>query len=168
MKKYILSLATLSLFLACGEQKTENTAGLNSSIVATTEPQEGFVDPETKAFIPDESKGETSIEFMEMSHKFGDVLYPSENLYTFKFKNTGNLPLIIESATASCGCTVPNTPDAPIQPGETGELDVIFRPNEGQTGQLVTKKVNVVSNTNPKETHLEISANVMKPMLGGK
>lgn len=71
---------------------------------------------------------------------------------------------MIEKATASCGCTVPNKPEEPILPGEIGELDVIFRPKSGQVGQPVTKKITVVANTNPKETYLEISAKVLEAM----
>ena len=100
---------------------------------------------------------------MEMVHDFGDVKYPSENLFTFKFKNTGTLPLIIESATASCGCTVPNKPEEAILPGQIGELDVIFSPKEGQQGSVVTKQVTVIANTNPASTVLEIKANVLGP-----
>jgi hypothetical protein len=165
MKKYILSFAAILIIFSCGENKNqskESTNG-NSSIVATTAPQEGFVDESSK--LPDVKKGETSIEFFEAVHNFGDVFYPSDNLYTFKFKNTGEVPLVIQSATASCGCTVPNKPEEPIMPGEIGELDVIFRPKEGQTGQLVTKKVTVVANTKPKETYLEVKANVKLPLL---
>ncbi|MBD3637177.1 MAG: DUF1573 domain-containing protein [Crocinitomicaceae bacterium] len=99
-----------------------------------------------------------------MKHDFGDVFYPSDNKYTFKFKNTGNVPLVIDDAKASCGCTIPNKPEEPIAPGGIGELDVIFRPKSGQVGQPVTKRITVTANTNPKETYLEITANVKEAM----
>ena len=38
----------------------------------------------------------------------------------FKFTNTGEGPLIISSAQGSCGCTVPEYPNAPVAPGEEG------------------------------------------------
>ena len=71
---------------------------------------------------------------------------------------------MIESATASCGCTIPNKPEEPILPGEVGELDVIFKPKQGQVGSPVTKKITVVANTEPKETYINIKAQVQKEM----
>lgn len=166
MKKYYIPLVAL-VFMACGgegEGGTVNTgetssivAGENNNSTSSTEYGEVISDPVSP-------QGTTSIEYVEVTHDFGNVSYPSENLYTFKFKNTGKEPLVIESAQASCGCTVPNKPDKPIMPGEMGEMDVIFRPKEGQQGQIVNKKVTVVANTAPKETYLEIKANVLAPM----
>ena len=49
-------------------------------------------------------------------------------------------------------------------PGEEGELDVIFRPKEGQVGSPVTKRITVTANTEPMETYLEISAQVVESM----
>ncbi|MCB9222899.1 MAG: DUF1573 domain-containing protein [Crocinitomicaceae bacterium] len=106
----------------------------------------------------------TSIEYFDLKHDFGNVFYPSDNKFTFKFKNTGNVPLVIDKAKASCGCTVPNKPEEPVMPGEIGEMDVIFRPKANQVGQQVTKKITVTANTNPKETYLEITANVLDAM----
>jgi len=163
MKKYFGSILLIAL-VACGsEEKT--TEDETSSIVATTTPSEGLSNFEEVTNNPNKPSGNTGIEFMEVQHDFGTVKYPSENLYTFKFKNTGDLPLIIESATASCGCTIPNKPEDPILPGQIGELDVIFSPKEGQQGELVTKQITVTANTNPQQSYLEIKANVLAPML---
>lgn len=168
MKKYIGFICMLAL-LACGGSDTPTANEGTSSIVA-----DGTVDESTNTGTPDANPAEvtnnpseagvTSIEYVETNHDFGNVMYPSENLYTFKFRNTGSSPLIIESATASCGCTVPNKPEDPIMPGEMGELDVIFRPKEGQQGTLVTKRVTVTANTDPAQSYLEIKGNVLAAM----
>lgn len=153
----------LIALIACeGEVKTGEDE--TSSVVATTTPSEGLSNFE-EVNNPNKPTGTTSIEYMEIQHDFGTVKYPSENLYTFKFKNTGNVPLIIESANASCGCTIPNKPEDPILPGQIGELDVIFSPKEGQQGELVTKNITVIANTDPAQTYLEIKANVLAPMI---
>jgi len=47
-------------------------------------------------------------------------------IYNYRFKNTGTKPLVIVEATASCGCTVPQKPEKPILPGETGFIKVVF------------------------------------------
>ncbi len=163
MKNYFSSILLLAL-VACGSDD-KVVSDETSSIVATTTPTEGLSNFEEVTNNPNKPAGTTTIEYMELEHDFGTVKYPSENLYTFKFKNTGKVPLIIESATASCGCTIPNKPEEPILPGQIGELDVIFSPKEGQQGELVTKKITVLANTDPEQTYLEIKANVLAPML---
>ena len=165
MKKFIGALFLFSLVACGGDSDSTVNDGVSSlvadeSLVGTT--------PEGLPEGPDPTltEGLTTIEYMESSFDFGNVRYPSDNQHTFKFKNTGNAPLLIESATASCGCTIPNKPEEAIMPGEIGELDVIFRPKEGQQGQVVVKKITVVANTaESKQTYLEITANVMAPIL---
>lgn len=166
MKKYI-GLFTVLALVSCGgeESSSAETNDGQSSVVATTDPEEGTLDYGAYTNENASSGEKTTIEYMETEFDFGSVQYPSENLHTFKFKNTGNKPLVIESATASCGCTVPNKPEEPILPGEIGELDVIFRPKEGQQGQNINKRVTVVANTEPKQTYLQITANVLAPMV---
>ncbi|KKS67408.1 MAG: hypothetical protein UV36_C0008G0016 [Parcubacteria group bacterium GW2011_GWC2_42_6] len=41
----------------------------------------------------------------------------------FKFKNTGDAPLVINRVQASCGCTTPTWTKEPILPGKTGEIE---------------------------------------------
>ncbi|MBL0125930.1 MAG: DUF1573 domain-containing protein [Flavobacteriales bacterium] len=76
----------------------------------------------------------------------------TKNKYVFVFTNTGKEPLIIESATGSCGCTVPSYPKAPIAPGATGQTEVEYSPGKQENAQQ--KTVKVVANTEPKETEL--------------
>ena len=45
---------------------------------------------------------------------------------TFTFTNTGNAPLIINQAIASCGCTVPEYTKEPVAPGKTGTINVTY------------------------------------------
>ena len=102
----------------------------------------------------------TSIQFKEEVHDFGTVDVNSENNYSFEFKNTGTEPLTISNARGSCGCTVPNWPKEPIMPGETGTIDVIYRPNKGQAGHPQEKTVTVTANTEPSNTIVKIKAMV--------
>ncbi len=68
-----------------------------------------------------------SFETMEID--YGKVMQGSEPIRVFKFKNTGNEPLVITSASASCGCTVPSYPKEPVMPGETGKIEVRYDTN---------------------------------------
>ena len=162
MNKVLISSAAFCLLISCGgetETATKVNADEQSSVVETTNPELNSVEiPVNNEVVEGET---TTIQYMEEKFNFGTVFYPSDNQHTFKFKNTGNSPLVISEATASCGCTIPNKPEKPILPGEIGELDVIFRPKEGQVGETVTKKITVKANTIPAETYLEISAKVL-------
>ena len=168
MKKGILFLFVGSLLISCGgEESSDNDASGSNSVIGTENPVDDGAVTTTNTVVESskiEGMPTTAIEYFDLKHNFGNVFYPSDNKFTFKFKNTGNAPLVIDKATASCGCTVPNKPEEPIAPGEIGELDVIFRPKSGQVGQTVTKKITVVANTTPKETFLEITAKVLEAM----
>ncbi|MBK9193260.1 MAG: DUF1573 domain-containing protein [Crocinitomicaceae bacterium] len=119
-------ILTSFAFFACGsdnENGTELNDGDQSSVVATTNPEQSdnkVNNDKNNGANGSASDKITTIEYFETSHNFGNVFYPSENKFTFKFKNTGNHPLIIDEATASCGCTVPNKPDKPIAPRRSG------------------------------------------------
>ncbi len=67
------------------------------------------------------------------THDFGTLTDQKNGEYTFAFKNTGKTPLIISSASASCGCTVPEYPKEPILPGKKGEIKVTYN-TAGKSG----------------------------------
>jgi hypothetical protein len=166
MKKILVFALPTLFFLSCGSEEQTESSTNSSSIIAVENPADELKveTKKVKVETPENNGPTTSIEFLEEEFHFGNVFYPSENMHTFKFKNTGDAPLVIESAKASCGCTIPNKPEEPIAPGEIGELDVIFRPKEGQAGSPVTKKITVVANTEPRETYINIKADVLKGM----
>ena len=61
--------------------------------------------------------------FEVTNHNFGTIK-ESKGPVTckFEFVNTGDKPLIITDATASCGCTRPEFPTKPIKPGKKGKI----------------------------------------------
>lgn len=90
----------------------------------------------------------TTIQFEESSFDFGTIVKGKKVRKSFKFTNTGDNPLIIKSAIGSCGCTIPEYPKAPIPPGGTGEIMVVFDSGKVSAGKQ-TKNVTVTSNTKP-------------------
>ena len=100
----------------------------------------------------------TTIAFTEMEHDFGNISQDSENKKVFKFTNTGDNPLIIQNARGSCGCTVPKYPKEPVAPGESGEIEVVYKPGKQKGNQ--SKTVTIQANTNPEQTVLKINAMV--------
>jgi hypothetical protein len=103
----------------------------------------------------------TSIKFDKYEHNFGNIKEGDVVETVFKFTNTGNEPLIIESAQGSCGCTVPEYPKEPIPPGGSGDMKVKF--NSQAKVNLQRKNVVVTTNTVPEKTTLTIVADV-EPM----
>jgi hypothetical protein len=100
----------------------------------------------------------TAMAFAETSHDFGAIDQDSKHTKVFEFKNTGDKPLLIETARGSCGCTVPNYPKQPIPPGETGEIEVVYSPGKQKGKQ--NKSVTIIANTEPRTTVLQIAADV--------
>lgn len=100
----------------------------------------------------------TSVKFNEMEHDFGKIKAGDKVKYSFKFKNSGKEPLIINSAKGSCGCTVPSYPKEPVAPGAEGVIDVEFN-SAGKSGAQ-TKTVTINANTDPNPTRLTIKAEV--------
>ncbi len=98
--------------------------------------------------------------FVNTTHDFGEIQEGEVVNHTFSFANNGETPLVIESAKASCGCTVPRWPRDPIAVGATGEIEVSFN-SKGKPG-IQNKTVTITANTNPKITKLYIKSNVVK------
>lgn len=105
------------------------------------------------------------IKFEKMDHNFGTI--KEENgpaNYTFKFTNTGKIPLIIHGAVASCGCTTPEWSKEPILPGKTGFIKASYNP-ELRPG-VFTKSITVNANISNSVVVLTISGDVISKALG--
>jgi hypothetical protein len=101
-----------------------------------------------------------AVSFTEESFDFGTIQEGDVVDHVFAFTNTGDAPLIISSATASCGCTVPQWPKEPIPVGGSGEIKVQF--NSRNKPGIQNKTVTITANTYPKINRLRIKANVQK------
>ncbi len=96
--------------------------------------------------------------FEKDNHEFGEIQEGEKVTYAFKFKNTGNAPLVISSASATCGCTVPEYTKSPVGPGEEGFINVTFD-SSGKSG-MTSKTVTLIANTVPNTKVLTVSADI--------
>jgi hypothetical protein len=145
MKK-ILYFLVLSYFLvACNNQSTTVSETADQIQVASADSSQNSNLPVFK--------------FEKEVYDFGEIKEGEKVSYDFKFKNIGTAPLIISSATATCGCTIPEYPKEPVAPGAEGVIRVIFN-SAGKPG-MQNKIVSITANTNPTLTELNILGNVL-------
>jgi len=98
------------------------------------------------------------IEFESETIDYGVIEKGSDGLRVFKFKNTGDAPLIVSAVKSSCGCTVPKKPTAPILPGENGEIEVKYDTNRVNP---IRKTITVTSNADRSTVALKIKGTVI-------
>lgn len=92
-----------------------------------------------------QGKVDELIKFEADAHAFGKVKKGNPVSVEFNFTNPTNKPLIIEDATAECGCTKPEYPQQPIMPGKKGKIKVTYDAKEpgAFTKKVTVKLVNV-------------------------
>jgi hypothetical protein len=71
-------------------------------------------------------KADSFVKFKEVAHDFGKIKQNSPVTYNFVFTNVTDKPVVIESATASCGCTTPVKPEAPVAKGKDDKITAGF------------------------------------------
>lgn len=99
---------------------------------------------------PAETAGEPAIKFTETAFDFGTIAEKGGPVkHEFVFTNTGSAPLMILTASASCGCTRPEFPKKPVSAGKSGKIKVTFLP-DGRPGEF-TKTVTVKTNAKDKK-----------------
>lgn len=95
----------------------------------------------------------TSIQVNSTEFDFGKIHVNKKSTIRFKLSNTGEEPLIIYSAKASCGCTNVDFEKEPIKPGKSTDIAVSITPdNKG----YFHKTVDLYSNTNNSPTQLSV------------
>jgi hypothetical protein len=71
----------------------------------------------------------------------------------YRFKNTGDKPLVIVSVSAGCGCiTISKKPQEAIPPGQEGFIKVKY--NSKNMPGVCRKDVNVIANTKVNTSHI--------------
>lgn len=81
------------------------------------------------------------IEFKSTEFSFGKIKQHKPVTTEFEFTNNLDKPLIVESATAECGCTTPEYPKTPLMKGKSASIKVTY--NAESPGKF-TKKVTVI------------------------
>lgn len=93
----------------------------------------------------------TSIQWVDTLREMGQVTEGQVVDISYRFKNAGNKPLVIEQVNVSCGCTVAEKPEKPIAPGAEGIIKASFN-SAGKPGPN-QKSIYVIANTEGSKEH---------------
>ena len=102
---------------------------------------------------------QAEIKFEVTTIDYGEVEFESDGKRVFKFKNIGTAPLIFKRISSSCGCTIPKKPEKPIEPGDSGEIEVEY---DTKRVGIFMKAISVVSNSKNSSIVLRIKGEVLE------
>lgn len=95
-----------------------------------------------------QQKIDETVKLSADSYNFGKIKQGTPVTTYFTITNISSQPVVIESATAGCGCTTPEYSKEPIAPGGTSKLKVGYNAaNMGPFTKAVTIKLAGVNDT---------------------
>ena len=147
--KYVLFFALSFTMLSCNTKRKDAISNDTEAL------KEKYAKQRAEA-----SKDTTTVLIIDEVYNFGQVTDGDKVEYSYRFVNSGKKPLVIDNASASCGCTVPERPEQPIMPGDTGFIKVVFN-SSGKVGS-VEKNITVKANVLPSFPQLLLNGEVLK------
>lgn len=138
----LLGLTTVVAF-SCGEQKRTDTDDTKKKNIPTDTAQT------KQSQVVKDTLPTTSIKWLDSTFRDMGSLKNMDSLtVNFRFKNTGNKPLIVQGVRTTCGCTTADTLYKPVMPGKESAIIVKFH-SAGQAVAVHEKHVYVLTNTLP-------------------
>ena len=131
MKKFTLTITIIALgIMVSFAQSTEKSGKKNTPVL--------MEDSRPATALP-------NFLFEKESHNFGNITEGTQAHYEFKFINNGTKPLVITNVASSCDCATPTWSNAPVAPGQTGVITVLYD-SKGRPGSF-NKTLTVTSNS---------------------
>ncbi len=140
MKRTCILAGAAFIIFSCNtkSRNTSDTSGKNGFLDTAWEVQKQKALTDTADF--------TTIQWLDSTFlDMGKVPEGRSVEVTFRFRNSGNRPLVISNVSASCGCTIPEKPEQPFAPGQEGTIRAKFN-SQGHVGEN-NKSVYVNANT---------------------
>jgi hypothetical protein len=141
--KQVLFATLLITIAACNQAGTGTKTTSDSGMLSTSL----IENPRTAAGMDSaKAKKMPTMDFKDTLHNFTTIKEGEMVTYDFDFMNSGKSPLIISSATGSCGCTIAEYPHDPVLPGKGGTIKVIFNSTAkfGHQEKSVTLSTNTI------------------------
>jgi hypothetical protein len=162
-------IASVFFFASCKDKAAEKRiAELESRLAQLETNKGGATAAATPGLNPTPTTTEATVkpegplpvaQFETQDHDFGSVNEGKKVTFKYAVKNTGEAPLVIQTAQPSCGCTVPDWTHEPIPVGGTGFVTAEFDTN-GKQG-IQNKTITVTTNSWPQTTTLRFKAMVL-------
>jgi Protein of unknown function (DUF1573) len=149
LNRTFFSGAALALGLL-GCQNDPNAAGKSVEEIKTDGKISTIIRSPISADGTVDSVNVAKMDFEETVFDFGEVDAGAVIKHEFKFVNNGKIPLTIQNAHSTCGCTIPDWPKEVIAPGEGGVIKVEFD-TKGKS-EFQEKPVIITANTYPSVT----------------
>jgi hypothetical protein len=167
--KLLSLLFVLTLLAGCNSDLEKRVSSLERRVVEIENKgqvqgnvQPNLNQPVSQTPVQNETKPDGPLpefSFTKTDHDFGQITEGDVVTHTFTFTNSGEAPLIIQDAKATCGCTVPSYPKTPIPAGGTGEIVVKF--DSSNKPGVQNKTVTLTANTYPSTNKLNIKSVVV-------
>lgn len=157
MRGYLWYVFPLAL-LACANEE-QPTGRQFEEIPAQAAATADIIRNPITADAPTDTVNIARLTFEETTFDFGLIEPAAQVEHTYNFVNTGRAPLLISDARSTCGCTVPDWPRQPINPGESGSIRVRFDATDRVGRQH--KPIVITANTYPATTELYLTGEVM-------
>jgi len=148
MKKFLLTAFTAVVLLTL----SENASAQWTDIFGTS-------GNTGKAELSSDKKA--TLEWNVTEYNFGDIKQDEPKKVEYIFRNTGDKPIFIKNAEASCGCTKLEYEKAPVMPGKTGKISTVFDAKELGT---FNKSITVYTSLDAPDDvfELRLNGNVVK------
>jgi hypothetical protein len=141
MKNALLLSCLLIISVGCRDIKNKTAQEMTATDAAAGLNEKTIIDTTTY----------TQLQWIDsVDQPLGKLKAGKEVEIKWRFKNSGQRPLVIENVSASCGCTIPEKPEKPLLPGEEGFIKAKF--NGSGSGEIF-KQVHVTANTTPTKEH---------------
>ncbi len=163
MKEFLILIILVMIAFGCSDKRLENNIKSLEKRVAVLERKLNNVpqkrkNPNSTLLNQQNNDKYPVLTFTKTTWEFGTINEGDVIDHVFEFENTGDFPLVVQKATATCGCTVPEWPKKPIKVGEKGVIKVKFNSHNKKNKQ--TKYVTILANTQPSQTRLKITGMV--------
>lgn len=132
---FLINLSLLLAFSACKNETPPTATDVVQTVQKPAGENASVVHNSVSATQSSDTVNVAKIVFEAPQHNFGEVKEGAVVNHTFKFKNTGRIPLIISDARASCGCTVPEWPKEAIPVNGEGVIKAKFNTEGKQNNQ---------------------------------
>ena len=112
--------------------------------------------------LQDDSEGKkvvTSVSLEATALSMGDFSWQEERQGTFRLKNTGEKPLVIQDIVTSCGCLTVDYPQEPVQSGKETVIGVTYK---ADSPGYFNKVMTVYCNVEDSPIRLRVSGNALE------